>query len=465
MKRYYILIILCLAVGRSMAQQVITLTEARNAALTANKDIKKANITLEQTKYDIQSYKSLFYPRINLMAGDIYSNASGNLAISGGHLPIYTYNAALGTYVPNVTVNSDGSYTLNQYADFPDQKLKFKMKNLFMGGVGLTQPLYMGGKITAAYKMATLGNMMASENIRLSEDQVIVNTDEAYILAVRAKELASVAESYKTLLVELQKNVDAAVVHGMKTRNDQLKVAVKLNEASLAIQKANNAYRLAKMNLCHVIGLPLDSDIEVDSNIESNLTLTEINTTGASIERVPEHTILQYRTDIASQQVKLTKSDYLPNIALLGGYTYANGGELAGKKFIDTGSAYVGVTLKMPLITFGERSSKIKSARAKLQIAQLDQMDADEKLTLRLAQSINILEEAKTELLLTENSLLQAEENMKQSKQLYEVGIEPLSDYLDAQALWQKASANHIDARCQLLLSQTKYLQASGSLK
>ena len=34
-----------------------------------------------------------------------------------------------------------------------------------------------------------------------------------------------------------------------------------------------------------------------------------------------------------------------------------------------------------------------------------------------------------------------------------------------AQALWQKASANHIDARCQLLLSQTKYLQASGSLK
>ena len=119
----------------------------------------------------------------------------------------------------------------------------------------------------------------------------------------------------------------------------------------------------------------------------------------------------------------------------------------------------------MPLITFGERSSKIKSARAKLQIAQLDQMDADEKLTLRLAQSINILEEAKTELLLTENSLLQAEENMKQSKQLYEVGIEPLSDYLDAQALWQKASANHIDARCQLLLSQTKYLQASGSLK
>jgi outer membrane protein TolC len=399
------------------------------------------------------------------MAADFYSTTKGDFSIAGGHLPIYMLNPATGTYVPNVTMGADGNYILNQYADFPSTKMDYKVGNIFLGGVSLTQPLYMGGKITAAYKMATLGNMMASENIRLSEDQVIVNTDEAYILAVRAKELASVAESYKTLLVELQKNVDAAVVHGMKTRNDQLKVAVKLNEASLAIQKANNAYRLAKMNLCHVIALPLDSDIEVDSNIESNLTLTEINTTGASIERVPEHTILQYRTDIASQQVKLTKSDYLPNIALLGGYTYANGGELAGKKFIDTGSAYVGVTLKMPLITFGERSSKIKSARAKLQIAQLDQMDADEKLTLRLAQSINILEEAKTELLLTENSLLQAEENMKQSKQLYEVGIEPLSDYLDAQALWQKASANHIDARCQLLLSQTKYLQASGSLK
>ena len=59
-------------------------------------------------------------------------------------------------------------------------------------------------------------------------------------MVVRAKELGKVAQSYKALLDELMKNVEGAFRHGMKTRNDVMKVQVKLNEATLSIQKANN---------------------------------------------------------------------------------------------------------------------------------------------------------------------------------------------------------------------------------
>lgn len=471
MKRYILLTLLFIVqlFSTTYAQEVITLTEARERALNANKDVKKSQLTQEQVSYEVAAYKSNYYPRVNLIAADLYSTAKGDLSISGGHLPIYNYNATAGTYVPNVTPNADGSYTLNQYADFPNQKLEYKVKNVFFGGIQLQQPLYMGGKITAAYNMARIGEQMATENIRLSENEVIVNTDEAYIQAVRAKELASVARSYQTLLLELQKNVDAAVKHGMKTHNDQLKVQVKLNEAQLSIQKAENGYRLARMNLCHFMGLPLDTHIEVVAPEVGEAAFIEGTNaqTGSNVEGTPrpEKILLQQKAEMAAEQVKLAKSEYMPNLALIGGVSYMNGGELAGKKLLDSGSAFVGITFKMPLLTFGERNHKINSARAKHQIALLEQQDIDEKLTLQLTQSINNLEEAQSEVALTENSLKQAEENMKQSKQLYEVGIEPLSDYLDAQALWQQASANVVEARCQKLLAHTKYLRAAGKLK
>lgn len=445
----------------------ITLDQARELALQHNKDIAKAKLTLEQTRNDAKAYKTNYFPRINAMAADIYSSAKGNFTIAGGHLPIYVLNPATGTYVPNVTMGADGSYTLNQYADFPSQEMEYKLGNIFYGGVSLTQPLYMGGKITAAYRMASRGAEMANENIRLTESQVIVKTDEAYMQAVLARQLAGVARSYKQLLDELMKNVESAVRHGMKTRNDQLKVQVKLNEAELSIQRAENAIRLSTMNLCHIMGLPLNTPLEckMDDGQWQAASSGWSTAGGASVAARPEAAILQAKTDIAAQQVKLTRSDYLPQLAMFAGYSYANGVKLADSKLLNSGSGMVGATLKVPIVTFGERIYKVRSAKARHQIAQTEQQDLTEQMQLELAQADNNFAEAQTELSITERNLQQAEENMRLIRQQYDVGMEPLSQLLDAQAMWQQASADHVKAKCQLQVAHTKLLKAQGSLK
>ena len=447
------------------AARNITLEQARELALQHNKEIAKSKLTLEQTKNDAKAYKTNYFPRINLMAADLYSSNKGDFTIAGGHLPIYTLNPATGTYVPNVTPNADGSYTLNQYADFPSQKVDYKIGNIFLASASLTQPLYMGGKITAAYNMAKRGTEMAEENIRLTESQVIVQTDEAYMQAVLARELADVARSYKQLLDELQKNVESAVNHGLKTRNDLLKVQVKVGEADLAIQRAENGTRLSTMNLCHIMGLPLDTQLTMD---KGQLTMDNGQWTmdnGHSVAARPESAILQAKTDIAALQMKLTRSDYLPQLALFAGVSYTNGVKVLGSKLLDSGAAAVGATLKVPLITFGERIYKARSAKAHYQIAQTEQQDLTEQMQLELAQAGNNYTEAQTELSITERNLQQAEENMRLARQQYEVGTEPLSQLLDAQALWQQASANRVKAQCQLQVAYTKLLKAQGSLK
>ena len=462
MKKLHILLI-AFVLGTFFAEltaQTLTLDECVNKALEYNKSLSSAKLKLDQTRFDMKSYKANFYPQFNLMALDFYTTAKGDFTIEGGHLPIYNYVEEAGTFVPNVTKNADGSYTLNQYADFPSQTMKWKLKNMFVGSISVMEPLYAGGKISTAYEMSKLGVNMATENIRLTESEVIVKTHEAYYQAVKAKELGEVARSYKTLLDELKKNVEGAFRHGMSTRNDIMKVQVKQNEAELSIQKADNGYQLAKMNLCHIIGLPLNSEVEVgQADPSANVSIP------VDMGVRPEHAILDNKTELARQQVKLTKSDYLPNVAVGATYSCANGGELAGKKLINNGSASVGVMVKMPLDLFGGGTNKVRSAKAAYQIAQMEQQDFDEQMQLEWAQCKNLFDEAQTEVRLCQTALEQAAENMRLSKQQYEVGFEPLSDYLETQASWQQCSANLVNARCQMQLAQVRLLKAAGKLR
>ncbi len=116
-----------------------------------------------------------------------------------------------------------------------------------------------------------------------------------------------------------------------------------------------------------------------------------------------------------------------------------------------------------PLFHFGERANKVKSAKAKLEQTRLEQENASEKMLLELMQAANNLDEARLETELSDRSLEQAEENMKVSGKQYEVGLETLSDYLEAQMLWQQAYQTRVDAHFQLYVNYIAYLKAGGN--
>lgn len=462
-RRLFFSILMLGGISIGAMAQTLTLQECVDKALVHNKSISSAKLRWEQTRFDMKSYKANFFPQVQLMATDFYSTAQGNIMLDGGHLPIYRFSEQAQAFVPNVTKNADGSYTLNEYADFPSQKIDWKIKNVLMAGVSLMEPLYAGGKISAAYEMSKLGMSLANENVRLTESEVLVKTHEAYYLAVKAKEMGEVARAYKALLDELKKNVEAAFRQGLSTRNDIMKVQVKLNEAELNIQKTDNGFRLACMNLCHMTGLPLDSPIDVEaSGIDS---MQEVSVEAEAVNSRPEAAILGYKTELAHKKVKLTKSDCLPNVAMGATLTYANGGELAGKRLLDDGTMSVGVAVKIPLDFFGGVGNKVRSAKAAYQIAQMEEQDHVEQMQLELSQCRNMYEEALTEQNICKLALEQAAENMRLSKQQYEVGLEALSDYLEAQAIWQQCYANVVNSRCQKMLACVRLLKASGMLR
>ena len=450
MKKKFTLILLLFCATTLHAQELLTLDQCRQLALDNNKRMVAASKQTQAAHYTVKSYKGNFFPNFIASGTGLYSTADGTFNIPGGNLPTFLPDAN-GQPIPN-----------GGFAYFPGIDLNYKVRTVWMGGIQVEQPIFMGGKILAAYRMATLGKQMAQLNENLTATEVILETDQAYALMVKAQEMNKVAESYHAVLQELMKNVQSAYKHGLKSKNDVLKVQVKLNESELSIRKAENALRLANMNLCHLIGKPLTETLQIsdDFPVIEQAFETQIN----DITARPEYSLLNKQVDMAKQQVKLSRSELLPQVGIRGSYDYIHGLKVNEQTLFDKGNFSVMMNVTIPLFHFGERINKVRASKAQLEQVRMEQADLNEKMYLELTQAANNLDEAKLQTALADRSLEQADENRRISKGEYEAGLEPLSDHLEAQALWQQAYETKVDAHFQLYLSYVKYLKAAGIL-
>lgn len=416
--------------------QTLTPEECRAMALQYNKEIAAAAQATKSASFTAKSYKANFLPNITATGTGLCSTADGQFDILG-------YNVG------------------------------YEVGTLLAGGLSVEQPIYMGGKINAAYRLAVLGKDIAQTQETLTATEVIQKTDEAYVQVVKAKEMMKVAEAYRSLVEELMHTVESAYRNGMKPKNDVLKVQVKMNDSELSLRKAENGLRLAKMNLCHYIGLPLTEDISVSGLpiVEQALGATGVSQSNIAGSRLtldisnrPEYAILNRQVDIARQEIKLNRSEMLPKIGVNATYNYVHGLEVNDKTLVDKGIFSAALNVSVPLFHFGEHRNKARAAKAKHVQTQLEQQEMNEKMTLELAQALNNLDEAVLECGIADRSLKQAEENMRVSRKMYEAGMETLSDYLEAQTLWQQAYERQVGAGCQLHLAYIAYQKAAGIL-
>lgn len=457
-RTYIISLLLFIGAGNASAQ-TLTIEQCRDMALQHNKDLESANMNVTKAEYTRKSTHSLFLPDFSLNGFASYSTGGGTLS--------YDLSPALslgGSMLTDILGEQMAAQLMQKYGSSIPKSLDldYKLGFIWGGNVMLKQPLFMGGRITAGYKMSKLAVQLYKQNRRKSEAEVIEKADEAYAMLVKANELKTVAEKYQTLLQELDRNVESAVRNGMRLENDRMKVQVKLNEVQLQLRKAENGIRLAKMNLCHVIGQPLTTDILVSIDYPR---VSDANALAqADITQRPEYQMLDLSSQISAQKVKTARADILPQLALLASYGYLNGVKVMQSKLMNSGSFTGGVTLKIPLDVFGKQTNKMRAAKIEAQQAQLDRDNKAEMMQLEAAQSANNLDEANLECELAEKTLSQAETSMNLSKRYYDAGTETLSNYLESQATWQKAYETRVNAYFQRYLSSVSYLKACGQL-
>ena len=443
MKRLNMIIIVLLAPMLGMAQERLTLDKCLELAKSNHKRIEVADFQLQSAKYEKKATFAHYFPTFSITGNGLYATSQGSLGIEGGMLPV---------------IGADGLPT-GTSAYFPGINLDYRIDGIYHASIQFQQPLYMGGKITAGYKMGKLGEALAFQNRRLTESEVIYETAQAYAHVIRASEIGKVASSYNNLLIELKHSVSKAFERGLKSRNDVLKVEVKLNESELNLKRAENAIRLATMNLCHYIGYPLATQIAVDNCFEN----TAHEKVDADISLRPEVQLLSKKSELMHQKVNMARAEMLPQLGLVGQYGYTNGLKLNGSRLFNDWNFLVGMQLSIPIGNWSSHA-KYRSAQMQYKQSQAEESEKLEMMELEVTQAINNLDEAALELRLAESGCASATENLRVSSIQYSVGKESLTDYLEAQTLWLQAEQTLVDAKINQYLRLLEYKKKSGTL-
>lgn len=466
------------------AQRVFTLDSCRSMALAGNKQLLAGEKEIETAGYEHKAARANYLFKVNAVATYFRNSREQHLLSSSTRSrldnlgtsmsePLGQLAQTAGQLHPEIAgqLEEMGGNLVNGMNDIGrgiNDAFRTDTRNVFAGALMLTQPIYMGGKIRAYDQITGYACELAEQKHRAGEQEVILNTDEAYWQIVSLASKKRLAESYVQLLQRMDSDVTKMIKTGVATRANALTVSVKLNEAEMALTKVDNGLSLARMLLCQLCGLPLDTQFTLeDENKELSSTAggNSAFDMSTALSRRPDLRSLELAADIYDKKIKLARSENLPQLALVGNYLLTNPSVFNGfeKKF--KGMFNIGVTLSAPLFRWGEGRNKVRAAKAQAAAVRYQLDEAREKVELQVNQASFRVTEANKAFARAVKNCERAEENLRTASVGFKAGVIPTSDMLEAQTAWVSAQSEMVDAAIDVRLTQV-YLQKSlGTLE
>lgn len=490
-----ILSFLALSAVPMSAQMVLTLDSCREMALRNNKQLNATKLKQEVAENARKAVRTKYLPKVDVLGGYEYfskeisllnnDQKSGLTNMGTNAMAAVSSNAnnVMMGLVKEGVINLDQAQQLggmltqigtplqeaaNKVGESVVDAFRTDSRNIFAGSVMVRQPIYMGGAITAANKMAEITEEMAKTEYEGGIQNTLYQIDETYWLVVSLKQKKALAESFRDLVQKLDDDVKKLIDEGLATRADGLKVDVKVNEADMAVTMVDDGLALSKMLLCQLIGLPAETEIVLADETSEDLSVGEdmndLEGVDAQANR-SELKLLQNAVDLTKQGTKLARAAYLPQVLLTGGYSISNPNLFNGfeKKF--SGVWNVGVTVRVPVWNWMEGAYKVRAGKATTAIAEMERADASEKINLQVSQCRFKVKEANKRLVMATKNLANAEENLRCANVGFREGVMQSTEVLAAQAAWQKAKTQKIDAEIEVKLSSVNLKKALGIIR
>ena len=477
----------------SYAAQTMTLQQCRDSALANSIDMKMAEQKITIAGYDRKIALANYFPNISANAtyqfnsrnlnlldkstSDALSNAGSTVQEAfGQRLSELMSDPLLGSIIQNSPelqklfsqISSlDIATPLNAIGSEIESAFELNIRNMFAGGVSLQQPIFMGGKIVAANKMAELAEELAISQYDMSQRAVVSAVDQAYWQIVSVAGKKRLAQDYSDLLHQLLHDAEIMEQEGVATQADVLTIKVKANEADMLLTKATNGLVLSKMLLCKVCGMDLFSDIVLADEALDMVPLPKMSPQISDEEIFsarPEIRSLDLACRIYDRKTAMAKADMMPKIALTANYFVTNPNLYHGFRNEFAGIFNVGVAVNIPIIHGCEAMNKVRKAKAEAVMTHYQLEDAKEKITLQVAQLRKQAEEAFEKLDMAESSLASAEENLRTATIGFSEGVVPANVVLEAQTAWMKAHSEYIDAGVELQLCAVNLQTAEGRI-
>ena len=411
----------------------LSLQECKQMALLTDEDMKIAQNHISQSDLDKGVAKSAYFPKIDGMGSAFY-------------------------LTPNSSMDA----------------MEIQMKGVYLAGFSLTQPIYTGGKIINANKLAKVGQEVAKQQLEMTRMDVVAEAEKSYWMYVAVLSKIDMIKSYLTQLDSIYNYTNSAYELGLTTSLSLSRVESRRSELYYRLRQAESGADLCRMALCRIIGVEENEEITPTENIDENIPQPG---SYMGIDSRPELHLAIKNIEAKKYDVKMTLADYLPTLGLSLGWNAF--GNLKMKSFVQgpDGNYYpytstvnykgfVGaLSLSVPIFHWGEGYRKVKKAKIEVENAELSLEKNRKLMELQAHQTYSNFTDGLELIKSAGKAFDEAQQNLDMMKQQYEQGLMTLTDLLDAQSQWHSSYSNLIEAKTQYRINRVDYLRSVGALE
>lgn len=323
----------------------------------------------------------------------------------------------------------------------------------------LMVPLFTGGRLGGASASAHRQGEAAALLVQASRLTVAEAVTEDYANAVRQEALVDVAQARLTAEDEQVRVTHEKVDAGRSAPVDLLRELAEQADAQQAMLAARNGVGLALIALKTTLGVSQGSDLTLSDTLDS---LTGTSPAPATLQDAllqadahrPELAAAQRQVEAAQAGVRAARGEYAPQV-----YGVAMGDAMTGQGVGRVGYT-VGLTASLPLYDGGQRRADEDGAKAKLDRARADALQARQTVDGQVASAWLTVQTAAAQVQAATVGVAAAQQSYTLAGLRYNAGKSVSAERLDALSALTRAQGAVAQAKADLVIARAR-LQAS----
>lgn len=331
--------------------------------------------------------------------------------------------------------------------------------------IDLSQPVYQGGRIRYSIEKADIEQKIAELQTLQNEADIKLALLEQYMqLFSLYKQQTVLARNIEESTKRLE-NIKSKKRQGLITNNDVLRSELQLTNDRLALQEVDNSLTLMSQQLDILLGLDEQTLIVPDTTL-----LRQINPTSDYADYLQkayrdDWTMrrLRQETQLALNNQRLVKAEFLPQLSLYAGNTLARPITRTMADYYNN-SWNIGLTLSYPLSSLYKNRHKLEEARLNIDASQQQEELRKQLLRMEIRTALIRHQEAQDRVKALELSVRQARENYRIMRNRYFGQLSILTDLLDANSVLLDAELQLTTARARVIYTYYELQKACGLL-
>jgi outer membrane protein len=448
----------CLALAFATAglvaqEPVLTIGDAVRATLAKNPDLLNSADTLAVTRFSESSIKSAYLPQVNPFL------STSRDPVTGDRIDSYGFNASQ-QFAFGPLLSASGNVT-------HDPTLSPTTPYASTYSISLTQPLLRGldpavtGEPLREARRATQGQERAFD---ITRRRAVLAVYAAYLGFARELRALAIARERAERARSLTEFSRARFTAGNISRLDVLRAEQQQASADVAENDAVNAVDDARDILRRTAGLPRDYVFDIRPPVDIPVGEPSASEAAAGVmDRRPE--ALEARDQVVDAEfaVRIAKSQQLPSLSAVLGYSFAN----LGSNFGETARP------RSPIFTFNLRSdynlnasslyAARRSAEVQLETRRRNLAVLEDDLVREVQRAYRRLGALSKNMAIAAENLRVAELQLEVARLRFEKGLSDNFNVIDAENLLNAARLLELDSRFAILLARLDCLFASGA--